>query len=95
MEVLKLLETYVFGHLRGLKILSEASTIVYDEFLIEHLNRKTAQLVVLCLKFFGLEYSKLKGKESTVLPGWIAARLQVKIARSSTGSFNHISLSTG
>ncbi|GAV69403.1 PPR domain-containing protein/PPR_1 domain-containing protein/PPR_2 domain-containing protein/PPR_3 domain-containing protein, partial [Cephalotus follicularis] len=52
--------------LRERKILTEANTIVYDEMLIEHMKKKTADLVLSGLKFFGLE-SKLKAKGSTLL----------------------------
>ncbi|KAK1557733.1 hypothetical protein Q3G72_030558 [Acer saccharum] len=51
----------VFTNLRERKLLREASTIVYDEILIEHMKKKTADLVLSGLKFFGLE-SKLKAK---------------------------------
>lgn len=56
----------VFANLRDHKLLTEANTIVYDEILIEHMKKKTADLVMLGLKFFGLE-SKLKAKGSTLL----------------------------
>ncbi|KAL5760401.1 hypothetical protein ACOSQ2_019239 [Xanthoceras sorbifolium] len=56
----------VFTNLRERKILREASTIVYDEILIEHMKKKTADLVLSGLKFFGLE-SKLKAKGCTLL----------------------------
>lgn len=56
----------VFSNVRGRKLLSEARTIIYDEILIEHMKKKTADLVVSGLKFFGLE-SKLKAKGSTLL----------------------------
>ncbi|KAJ9187314.1 hypothetical protein P3X46_002783 [Hevea brasiliensis] len=56
----------VFTNLRERKLLTEAKTIVYDEILIEHMKRKTADLVVSGLKFFGLE-SKLKAKGCTLL----------------------------
>ena len=49
----------VFSNLRDYKLLTEANMIVYDEMLIEHMKKKTADLVVSGLKFFGLE-SKLK-----------------------------------
>ena len=49
----------VFSNLRDRKLLTEANMIVYDEMLIEHMKKKTADLVVSGLKFFGLE-SKLK-----------------------------------
>ncbi|KAK1557361.1 hypothetical protein Q3G72_023161 [Acer saccharum] len=51
----------VFTNLRERKLLREASTILYDEILIEHMKKKTADLVLSGLKFFGLEY-KLKAK---------------------------------
>ncbi|XP_075666646.1 pentatricopeptide repeat-containing protein At4g20740 [Castanea sativa] len=56
----------VFLNLRDRKLLTEANMIVYDEMLIEHMKKKTADLVVSGLKFFGLE-SKLKAKGSTLL----------------------------
>ncbi|KAL5543653.1 hypothetical protein UlMin_007437 [Ulmus minor] len=51
----------IFLMLRERKLMSEANTIVYDEVLIEHTKKKTADLVRSGLKFFGLE-SKLKAK---------------------------------
>ncbi|TXG55861.1 hypothetical protein EZV62_017174 [Acer yangbiense] len=57
----------VFTNLRECKLLREASTIVYDEILIEHMKKKTADFVLSGLKFFGLE-SKLKAKGCTLLP---------------------------
>jgi pentatricopeptide repeat protein len=56
----------VFSNLRERKLLIEASMIVYDEILIQHMKKKTADLVVSGLKFFGLE-SKLKAKGCTLL----------------------------
>ncbi|KAL4632676.1 hypothetical protein ACB092_04G068200 [Castanea dentata] len=56
----------VFLNLRDRKLLTEANMIVYDKMLIEHMKKKTADLVVFGLKFFGLE-SKLKAKGSTLL----------------------------
>jgi pentatricopeptide repeat protein len=56
----------VFSNLRERKLLTEASMIVYDEILIQHMKKKTADLVVSGLKFFGLE-SKLKAKGCTLL----------------------------
>ncbi|KAK6234447.1 hypothetical protein QUC31_006853 [Theobroma cacao] len=56
----------VFANLRTRKLLTEANTIVYDEILIEHMEKKAAELVLSGLKFFGLE-SKLKAKGSTLL----------------------------
>ncbi|KAI4333034.1 hypothetical protein L6164_017891 [Bauhinia variegata] len=51
----------IFSDLRERKFLTEANTIVYDELLIEQTKKKTADLVLSGLKFFGLE-SKLKSK---------------------------------
>ncbi|CAN1813813.1 Pentatricopeptide repeat-containing protein At4g20740 [Linum perenne] len=56
----------VLDTLRDRRILSEAKMIFYDEVLIDHMKRKTADLVLSGLKFFGLE-SKLKAKGSTLL----------------------------
>ncbi|KAJ7949278.1 Pentatricopeptide repeat-containing protein [Quillaja saponaria] len=56
----------VFSSLRERKLLTEANTIVYDEILIEHMKKKTADLVLSGLKFFGLE-SKLKAKGCKLL----------------------------
>ncbi|KAL5543648.1 hypothetical protein UlMin_007432 [Ulmus minor] len=56
----------IFLTLRERKLMSEANTIVFDEVLIEHTKKKTADLVRSGLKFFGLE-SKLKAKGSTLL----------------------------
>ncbi|XVF24230.1 hypothetical protein REPUB_Repub13aG0109800 [Reevesia pubescens] len=56
----------VFANLRTRKLLTEANAIVYDEILIEHMEKKAADLVLSGLKFFGLE-SKLKAKGSTLL----------------------------
>ncbi|PON74362.1 Tetratricopeptide-like helical domain containing protein [Parasponia andersonii] len=56
----------IFSNLRERKLLSEARTIQYDEILVDHMKKKTADLVVSGLKFFGLE-SKLKAKGSTLL----------------------------
>ena len=56
----------VFSNLRDRKLLTKANIIVYDEMLIKHMKKKTADLVVSRLKFFGLE-SKLKAKGSTLL----------------------------
>ncbi|KAK7243643.1 hypothetical protein RIF29_38449 [Crotalaria pallida] len=57
----------VFSNMRERKLLTEANTIVYDEFLIDHMKKKTADLVLAGLKFFGLE-SKLKSKGCKWLP---------------------------
>lgn len=56
----------VFTNLRERKLLTEANTIVYDEILIEHMKKKTADLVLSGLKFFGLE-SKLKANGCKLL----------------------------
>ncbi|MBA0662805.1 hypothetical protein Goklo_006874 [Gossypium klotzschianum] len=56
----------VFANLRTRKLLTEANVIVYDELLIEYMEKKAADLVLSGLKFFGLE-SKLKAKGSTLL----------------------------
>ncbi|XP_027114005.2 pentatricopeptide repeat-containing protein At4g20740 [Coffea arabica] len=58
----------VFVGLRERQLLSEADVIVYDELLIDHMKKKTADLVLSGLKFFGLE-KKLKARGSTLLPG--------------------------
>ncbi|KAM7509050.1 hypothetical protein LguiA_019503 [Lonicera macranthoides] len=57
----------VFSNMREKKILTEADLIVYDEILIDHMKKKTADLVLSGLKFFGLE-SKLKSKGCRLLP---------------------------
>ncbi|CAL5210926.1 unnamed protein product [Lathyrus oleraceus] len=57
----------VFSNLRDRKLLTESDTIVYDELLIDHMKKKTADLVISGLKFFGLE-SKLKSKGCKLLP---------------------------
>ncbi|XP_010537374.1 PREDICTED: pentatricopeptide repeat-containing protein At4g20740 isoform X2 [Tarenaya hassleriana] len=56
----------VFTELKSRKLLTEADMIVYDEMLIEHMQKKTADLVLAGLKFFGLE-SKLKAKGCRLL----------------------------
>ncbi|OIT08002.1 PREDICTED: pentatricopeptide repeat-containing protein At4g20740 [Nicotiana attenuata] len=58
----------LFANMRKRKHLTEADLVVYDEMLIDHMKKKTADLVLSGLKFFGLE-SKLKAKGSTLLPG--------------------------
>ncbi|KAG8363669.1 hypothetical protein BUALT_Bualt19G0046500 [Buddleja alternifolia] len=57
----------VFSIMRESKFLSEADVIAYDEMLIDHMKKTTADLVLSGLKFFGLE-SKLKAKGCTLLP---------------------------
>ncbi|KAJ8900156.1 hypothetical protein K2173_024796 [Erythroxylum novogranatense] len=50
----------VFANLRERKLLTEANTIVYDEILIEHMKKKTADLVLSGLKFFGSKAKRWK-----------------------------------
>lgn len=57
----------VFTYLKDCKIFTEADLIVYDEILIDHTKKKTADLMLSGLKFFGLE-SKLKSKGCNFLP---------------------------
>ncbi|KAK7349745.1 hypothetical protein VNO77_07371 [Canavalia gladiata] len=57
----------VFSNLRERNFLTESNTIVYDELLIDHMKKKTADLVLSGLKFFGLE-SKLKSKGCKLSP---------------------------
>lgn len=57
----------VFSKMGERKFLTEANLIVYDEILIDHMKKKTADLVRSGLKFFGLE-TKLKNKGFTMLP---------------------------
>ncbi|XP_027341635.1 pentatricopeptide repeat-containing protein At4g20740-like [Abrus precatorius] len=57
----------VFSNMRERNFLTESDTIVYDELLIDHMKKKTADLVLSGLKFFGLE-SKLKSKGCKLLP---------------------------
>ncbi|KAL9233800.1 hypothetical protein vseg_008749 [Gypsophila vaccaria] len=56
----------VFSSFREQNLLTEANAILYDDMLLEHMKKKTADLVVSGLKFFGLE-SKLKAKGCTLL----------------------------
>nr|DAD34756.1 TPA_asm: hypothetical protein HUJ06_005396 [Nelumbo nucifera] len=56
----------VFSSMKDRSLLTEANMIVYDEFLIDHMKKKTAGLVLSGLKFFGLE-SKLKSKGCRIL----------------------------
>ncbi|KAM1263494.1 hypothetical protein ACFX15_027962 [Malus domestica] len=58
----------IFSNLIERNILTEANMIVYDEVLIEHMKKKTTDLVVSGLKYFGLE-KKLKAKGSKLLSG--------------------------
>ncbi|GFY94953.1 pentatricopeptide repeat (PPR-like) superfamily protein [Actinidia rufa] len=57
----------VFSSMRARKLLTEANLIVYDDKLVDHMKKKTADLVLSGLKFFGLE-SKLKAKGCRLLP---------------------------
>ncbi|KAK9283898.1 hypothetical protein L1049_012153 [Liquidambar formosana] len=57
----------VFSNMKARKLLTEANLIVYDEVLIDHMKKKTADLVLSGLKFFGLE-TKLKNRGCTLLP---------------------------
>ncbi|KAL0349382.1 UNVERIFIED_CONTAM: Pentatricopeptide repeat-containing protein [Sesamum angustifolium] len=57
----------VFSTMRVCKFLSEADEIAYDEMLIDHMKKTTADLVLSGIKFFGLE-SKLKTKGCNLLP---------------------------
>ncbi|KAA0050180.1 pentatricopeptide repeat-containing protein [Cucumis melo var. makuwa] len=56
----------VFLHLRERSQLTEANCIVCEELLIEHMKKKTADLVRCGLKFFNLE-SRLKAKGCNLL----------------------------
>ncbi|KAK1421274.1 hypothetical protein QVD17_23473 [Tagetes erecta] len=57
----------VFSSMRECKMLTESDLVVYDDLLIDHMKKKTADLVLSGLKFFRLE-SKLKSKGSDLLP---------------------------
>lgn len=57
----------VFSNMRERKLLTEADLVVYDEKLIDHMEKKTADLVLSSLKFFGLE-KKLRAKGCSLLP---------------------------
>ncbi|KAL0387898.1 UNVERIFIED_CONTAM: Pentatricopeptide repeat-containing protein [Sesamum radiatum] len=57
----------VFSTMRVCKFLSEADEIAYDEMLIDHMKKTTADLVLSGIKFLGLE-SKLKTKGCNLLP---------------------------
>ncbi|ESQ55315.1 hypothetical protein EUTSA_v10024515mg [Eutrema salsugineum] len=56
----------VFAELKKRKVMTEAEMIVYDEMLIEQTKKKTADLVLSGIKFFGLE-SKLRAKGCRLL----------------------------
>ena len=56
----------VFSNLKERLFLTEATEILFDDVLIEHMKKKTGELVVTGLKFFGLE-SRLKSKGFTLL----------------------------
>ncbi|KAK3409621.1 hypothetical protein EUGRSUZ_J01726 [Eucalyptus grandis] len=57
----------VFSSMQERKLLKESDAIVYDDMLVEHMQKKTADLVLSGLKFFGLE-RKLKAKGCNLLP---------------------------
>nr|GEW64532.1 hypothetical protein [Tanacetum cinerariifolium] len=57
----------VFSSIRERRMLTESDLVVYDDLLIDHMKKKTADLVLSGLKFFRLE-SKLKAKGSNLLP---------------------------
>ncbi|KFK28679.1 hypothetical protein AALP_AA7G032500 [Arabis alpina] len=56
----------VFAELRKRKVMTEADMVVYDEMLVEQTKKKTADLVLSGIKFFGLE-SKLRAKGCRIL----------------------------
>ncbi|CAA7017626.1 unnamed protein product [Microthlaspi erraticum] len=56
----------VFAELKKRKVMTEAETVVYDEMLVEETKKKTADLVVSGIKFFGLE-SKLRERGCKLL----------------------------
>ncbi|KAI3440082.1 uncharacterized protein J3R85_003933 [Psidium guajava] len=57
----------VFSSMQERKLLKESDAIIYDDMLVEHMQKKTADLVLSGLKFFGLE-RKLKAKGCNLLP---------------------------
>lgn len=57
----------VFSYLRERKLITESGLILYDDKFVEHMKKKTADLVLSGIKFFGLE-SKLKSKGCKLLP---------------------------
>ncbi|KAI3705151.1 hypothetical protein L1987_75384 [Smallanthus sonchifolius] len=59
----------VFSSMRECKMLTESDLVVYDDLLIDHMKKKTADLVLSGLKFFRLE-AKLKAKGSNLLPSY-------------------------
>ncbi|KAI3809027.1 hypothetical protein L1987_24993 [Smallanthus sonchifolius] len=59
----------VFSSMRECKMLTELDLVVYDDLLIDHMKKKTADLVLSGLKFFRLE-AKLKAKGSNLLPSY-------------------------
>uniref|UniRef100_A0A1J3GWD6 Pentatricopeptide repeat-containing protein n=3 Tax=Noccaea caerulescens TaxID=107243 RepID=A0A1J3GWD6_NOCCA len=56
----------VFAELKKRKVMTEAEMVVYDEMLVEQTKKKTADLVLSGIKFFGLE-SKLREKGCKLL----------------------------
>lgn len=56
----------VFLNMKEREFLTEANMILYDDMLVEHTKKKTADLLLSGIQFFGLE-SKLKSKGCTLL----------------------------
>lgn len=56
----------VFAELKRRKVMTEAEMVVFDEMLVEQTKKKTADLVLSGIKFFGLE-SKLRAKGCRIL----------------------------
>ncbi|KAD5962006.1 hypothetical protein E3N88_13479 [Mikania micrantha] len=67
----------VFSGMRECKMLTESDLVIYDDLLIDHMKKKTADLVLSGLKFFRLE-SKLKAKGSNLLPNLASGRMKKK-----------------
>ncbi|XP_051124285.1 pentatricopeptide repeat-containing protein At4g20740 [Andrographis paniculata] len=57
-----------FSAMRESRFMTEADVVVFDDMLIDHMKKTTADLVLSGIKFFGLE-SKLKAKGSMLLSG--------------------------
>ncbi|CAA7014558.1 unnamed protein product [Microthlaspi erraticum] len=56
----------LFAELKKRKVMTEAEMVMYDEMLVEETKKKTADLVVSGIKFFGLE-SKLRERGCKLL----------------------------
>lgn len=56
----------VFSYMRDQKLMTESGLVLYDDKFVEHMKKKTAELVLSGIKFFGLE-SKLKSKGCNLL----------------------------